>query len=86
MPQIQAPPVTKAGPNLTPDEKRRLDCWAEDDGWCSACGEGAYPVETVCPVAHLGKRADGGPNFALCSTCIERMRDILSTVTGSKAP
>ncbi len=82
--QIQAPRETKNGPNLSPEEKRRLDCWAEEDGWCSACGEGRYPVERICPVVHLGKR-DGGPNFALCGTCVERMRDILRAGRRRKA-
>jgi hypothetical protein len=82
MPQIQAPPDVKGAPTLTPDEKRRLECWPEKGGWCSACGEGKYDDETN--VVHMGNRAKG-VDFALCTTCIERMRDVLSTVapTGS---
>ena len=75
--QIEAPPCAR---HLTYEDKRGLDCWGEDDGWCSACGEGKDGE--VTPVAHLGslaKRVD----FALCRGCIDRMRAALPGAVAS---
>ena len=65
--QIHAPPeeIEATGKHVENHDKR---IWREKDGWCSAC----YREGLV--VVHYGVE---DRNFALCATCISRMREAL---------
>lgn len=76
MSQIEKAPVDRPyGKPLTDRERKKLDVWYEEDGWCSACGRGTRWGKPG-PVVHLGSKKQE-TDVGFCATCVERMHAAL---------
>ena len=67
-------------PKLGAKERQKLDVWAEDDGWCSACGKGLHWGEPP-RVVHIGSQKKN-INVALCISCLAKMTAVGSPAGG----
>jgi hypothetical protein len=75
MPQIHAPKDTEHK-RLSYAERKRLDVWPADEGWCSACGQGLIRGKCV-PIVHIGSKKKD-VSVALCGKCLGRMTAALN--------
>lgn len=77
MSQIKAMTHREPRVTLSVAERKRLDVWPQDDGWCSACSRGQdWGTRSPIAVVHLGSKKKA-VDVAFCGPCIERMHATL---------
>jgi hypothetical protein len=66
---------------LTDADRKKLDVWPEERGWCSACGQGLAWGKQI-PVVHIGNRKKD-VDVAMCGKCLARMTAALPTAASA---